>query len=411
MTVERLASGQGDLDLAVSDDDAAIVGMAPGAVIAFRDGEWWQRWLGFGQRLEVRGRADGGVDHHYMVNGRERPYEPEGSRWLATILPSLLRDSGFAADARVARLLRESGVRGIVTELNRFRSDWVRRLYVTQTVEQASLPSASLAELLRGVRVIGSDYELAESLIAIADRQPVQQAVPEFFDAVDGMGSDYERRRVLTHVLSSKTATDAMLAAGLRSAARLGSDYERASVLMEVAARHPLPGALHALYLSAARGMGSDYERGRALDVLPAQAAAAAPPAAPAVPVAPAAPAMPATPAVPPASMKEMATLIERISRMERELQSQAQSVAQLAPQLAEVRARLSAAATQSVMRDEIRQLEREMREAAQRRAELTANRDEIAARQAEIEAVREQVEALARALEAARQRQAPPAR
>ena len=40
---------------------------------------------------------------------RELPFEPEGRPWLARALPDILRRTGIAAPARVARILAKSG--------------------------------------------------------------------------------------------------------------------------------------------------------------------------------------------------------------------------------------------------------------------------------------------------------------
>jgi hypothetical protein len=258
------------------------------------------------------------------VNGRQLPFEPEGQRWLAELLPRIVRDTGFGAEARVARILEQSGVAGVAAEVDRLGSDWVRRRYVVLAAEQATLSAADVGDLVRAAGAIGSDYELAEALLVINERHGVPDpAGPDFFAVVEGIGSDYERRRVLEAVARRPDVSEAGLEGVLRSAASIGSDYERATVLSSVAG-HAVSGSLREPYLAAAQTIGSDYDRARAMEPLLQQLPASAPAA-----------------GSDDGTQERLERLADEVSRLERDVAERLQADGSLSAQLARARAEL----------------------------------------------------------------------
>ena len=81
----------------------------------------------FSTGVEVKGLADGKVERSYYRNGFTRTYEPEGREFLATMLQKVVRVSGFAADSRVERFLKQGGVNAVIAEIELFQGDYARR--------------------------------------------------------------------------------------------------------------------------------------------------------------------------------------------------------------------------------------------------------------------------------------------
>ena len=86
-----------------SDDDTDVRTMSPGGWLKISDGKWLGR-----HSVEIRER-DGQLEHLYYVNASSRPYEPEGRAWLHQNLPKFVRNTGIAAESRVAKLLTNGG--------------------------------------------------------------------------------------------------------------------------------------------------------------------------------------------------------------------------------------------------------------------------------------------------------------
>lgn len=253
----------------LTDDDRDVSRLSPDGSLTIAEGDWLRRWFLGGRRVVLRARGDGTIERQFFSAGRERPYDPEGARWLADVLPRLVRATGLAADARVARILRTEGVTGVLADISRLDTDHVRVTYFVSLIEQADVGGPLLAQALaQAGREIGSDYELARLLIRCAARamadEPARRA---FFDVAAAIDSDYELHRVLANAVGDEPPVPESMAAALEAAAGIGSDYELASFLRSVAERRLIDQAPEPFF-RAVETLDSDYERRRALDAV-----------------------------------------------------------------------------------------------------------------------------------------------
>lgn len=253
-----------------------------------------------------------GVQHVYTVTsdgsgvltrrltraGAEVPLDAAGKAWIAAALPRMFRESGYDAEARVARLLAAGGPQRVLSEVelcsgdhakacylgrllgtvrldpeqaglalaaaSRIDSDYELRGALSSALRTQSLDAERFALLLRTAGQIGSDYESAELLVESAERLPDDAAArTAWLSAADKVGSDYELGRSLSAGLdASARAQDAAFTAQLvaLAARRVGSDFELRSVLEQVAPRATDP-AITAAYVAAVGQIGSDFEQ------------------------------------------------------------------------------------------------------------------------------------------------------
>ena len=181
-----------------TDDDTDVRQVSAGGYLKISDGAWFGR-----HSVEIRERG-GQLDRRYYVNGSERPYEPDGRVWLRDNLPKFVRNTGIGAPARVARFLKSGGVTAVMGEIGRIDSTYVKGIYFKELFKQATLtPEQYRQAMAQASREMKSDYELAQLLIAVADRLP-------------------GRRRLARRVLHGRVQH----LVGLRAAPRLFDDAE-----------------------------------------------------------------------------------------------------------------------------------------------------------------------------------------
>jgi len=220
------------------------------------------------RRLRVAPGPGGRQTYEYKLDGRARPFDEAGQRWLADFLLALERSSGFAADQRVPYLLQKGGPDGLLAEVGHLTSDYVRSRYLLAMLAVASLDEATLTRTMETAgRRIGSDYELARVLMATAGKYPLATpgARSAFLQAAGTIESDYERARVLMEILKRPDLNRDAARTALASAAALRSDYERARVLVAISDANLLDLSMQPVYIRAIIGMSSDYERARVL--------------------------------------------------------------------------------------------------------------------------------------------------
>ncbi|OFV91819.1 MAG: hypothetical protein A3G76_15010 [Acidobacteria bacterium RIFCSPLOWO2_12_FULL_65_11] len=223
-------------------------------------------WLSlFGQRYAVRGNADGTTTRRFNVGGVERPIDAEARAWIADTIQHLVRN-GFGAEARVARILASQGPSGVLDEIARFDSNFIKARYFALLLQQQRLDRPTAERTLRlASSQIGSDFELARVLIAFVEAVPLDETLaPAFVEAANAIGSDFEHARAL-RALMARQQTPVAVKAVLASTPRIGSDFEKGRVLRDLAQRKDIGADAVSGIVRATASIGSDFEHARVL--------------------------------------------------------------------------------------------------------------------------------------------------
>src|SRR5882672_11125841 len=237
----------GDGKFTFNDDFSDIATLASGGRIVIK--------VDYGahdRRLTIQ-RGNNGLEHAYKIDGDIRAFDDEAKAWLKETLTFLLRRTGFMAEERSRWILERRGIQGLIEELGELTGDYTRRIYYQAAVESGKLDAAGYERLVTMAgQTIDSDYELAEFLIAVAQKQPLTEKMQAgFITAAKSISSDYERHRVLKAALSRPGITPATEAAMLEAAGDISSDYELAELLMELNEARPIDDAVRPAFFKA----------------------------------------------------------------------------------------------------------------------------------------------------------------
>lgn len=69
----------------------------------------------------------GSIKRSYWINGQSSDFDDDARKWLASILNQTVRLGGYDAKARVQKLLKQSGPRGVLDEISQLKSDHLRK--------------------------------------------------------------------------------------------------------------------------------------------------------------------------------------------------------------------------------------------------------------------------------------------
>jgi beta-lactamase regulating signal transducer with metallopeptidase domain len=258
-----------DGEVEFSDDDTDVKSLSPGGLLRIRDGGMMTSLVG-GHTIEFRADGSGAITRRYWVGSSERPFDPEGRKWLASILPRFIRQSGIGAPARVARLLKQKGPSGVLAEISLIEGSWAKRRYFSELLKATTLDAATIRQVLgQAGRELDSDFELASFLIDNADKLILDDATRQaYFDASRSIESDFEMHRVFSAALKRGPVPSAVLVSMLNTSHNIDSDFEEASLLVDVAKLQALDNATRAAFFSALDTVQSDFEHHRVLTAL-----------------------------------------------------------------------------------------------------------------------------------------------
>jgi hypothetical protein len=159
-------------------------------------------------------------------------------------------------------------VNGVLAEISRIQSTYVKGLYYRELFKQAALTPEQYKQVMTqaGTEMRSSSYELARLLIAIADKLPSDDASRRaYFQAASGITSSYELRRVYSTMLKRGPVSSETLAVLLENTASITSDYELSELLRQILSQQRLDERNRAAFFRRVATIKSDYERRRVL--------------------------------------------------------------------------------------------------------------------------------------------------
>ncbi|MFL6278864.1 MAG: M56 family metallopeptidase [Vicinamibacterales bacterium] len=262
-----------DGDVEFTDDDTDVKRLSPGGSLRIRDGGMMTSLLG-GYTVEFTTDGSGNISRRFWVGSSERPFDPEGRKWLASVLPRFIRQSGIGANARVARILKAKGPAGVLAEISLIEGSWGKRRYFSALLKAGPLDAATMRQVLvQAGNEIDSDFELASFLIEGADKLLVDDLSRQaYFDAARSIDSDFEMHRVFSAVVKRGPIPPPLLGSLLATSRNIDSDFEEASLLIEVAKLQSLDNATRAAFFTALETVQSDFEHHRVLSALGSRA-------------------------------------------------------------------------------------------------------------------------------------------
>lgn len=253
---------EGKIDL--SKDDKSVLSISPGGFLEISRGSF-----GNTRKIEIVSDKNGNLSSKYYEGRNEVDFDPDGKKWLADILPQVVRQTGIGAESRISRIYKNTGVNGLIDEVDEINSvsSSVRNLYLVIMIDQIRFSNDELGSLIPELRIIGSNstkgtllreilykYKLSSNLqcellettrtldyntergsvlrVLNPDLIEDEDVVDAYFNIIDEMVINSEKGNVLKHLLSVKKIRNETYIPFLESVSRFSSEREKGSVLL-----------------------------------------------------------------------------------------------------------------------------------------------------------------------------------
>ena len=250
-------------------------------------------------------RRDGTVERQFFVEGEEQEWGAEANRFVAEVMPIVLRETAINVDERIAWLIETQGHAGLLDEIELIQSDFAQRVYTVRYAQKESIATqdferlmkltadhmssdfdvrttlietfdaemptgASLDALLAAGQMISSDFDVRMVLDHIGPSLPsTPEGTTAYLDLARTISSDFDMRLVLQALLTRTNADDDLVARAFDVAgSEISSDFDLRVVLSEAAGRVGQSDTLARAYTTAAGSISSDFDHRLALTAL-----------------------------------------------------------------------------------------------------------------------------------------------
>ena len=222
------------------------------------------------RKLEIKPGADGKLQRFYWVNGAPHELDSEGKQWVSAIILDAVRQSGYDAERRVARLFEHGGAAAVLDEVAQIKGDYAKSVYLRHLLKDRQVDAAAARRVVQmAARDISSAYEKQQVLAALAGKYlDDKETLAEFAASIPTINTDYERGQALAALVKDRKLTSDQLKIVVPAVAKMSSDHDKANALLGLLKAGGTEAVAQPAFFEAVNGIHSAYDRARVLSAV-----------------------------------------------------------------------------------------------------------------------------------------------
>ena len=247
-----------------NDPETDVTYISPGGFLKFS-----KRSFGNRRTIILEGEANGVITREYREGSKKLPFEPEGRKWMASVLPEIIRTTGIGADERVKKFYKKGGIDAVISEISELPSNYVQSIYYTAAFAIPNLSNKDVVLLVEDAGdEISSSYELSKILVnnsKIITKS--EQSMAAAIEVASEISSSYEQSKVYKHYLTKTDLSAANKSLVIKAVREISSSYEQSKVLVAVL-EDDLSKENISLVINEVEHISSSYEQSKVLQYL-----------------------------------------------------------------------------------------------------------------------------------------------
>ncbi|WP_430815392.1 hypothetical protein [Carboxylicivirga sp. RSCT41] len=201
----------------LSEDNKMITGISANGFVEIN-----KTAFGNNRRLFIHADDKGTITYEYYVGKTETAFDPEGKKWLAEVLPDIVKRSDLGVESRVRQLYSKKGLRAVLDAMEdlpssstySYSSEW--NVFTIKTSSYKSGSSASKNTFLKTL---------------VFDNQLKNQDIVPVLNEIEEVRSNSTKGTLIRHILENYKLNTEQLAAVLDATSTHDYNTERGSTL------------------------------------------------------------------------------------------------------------------------------------------------------------------------------------
>jgi len=215
----------------------------------------------FGSRRTIKISTEGKLVKREYFEGRSAvSYEPEGRKWLAEILPEVVRTTTIAAESRVNRFFAKGGTQAVLDEIDLLKGDYMKSHYANLLMKKPVAEKDYAMVISKVTRDMDSDHYISQFLDNnLSKFMQNKESVSAVFTATNKMGSDHYKTQVIKEALQNQSASIENVKIILVSASKMESDHYKTEVLTSLMRQSNLTDPIMSEIINTSKSIDSDH--------------------------------------------------------------------------------------------------------------------------------------------------------
>ncbi|MCF6359496.1 MAG: hypothetical protein L3J29_01900 [Cyclobacteriaceae bacterium] len=247
-----------------TDDETDVKSISPGGFLRFS-----KRSFGTKRLIVLEGESNGNIYREYKEGSKKIAFEPDGKRWMASVLPEIIRRTGIGAAERAKKFYARGGINALLTEISMLPTDYVKGIYYDAAFRLPELKTGEMALLIDDAgSQISSSYELSHILMDNATiYSKDKKALGAAIIAAGKVSSSYDQAKVYKYLLTKANLNDADKGMVIKNVRGISSSYDKSGVLQAII-KEELSSENIKLVVSEISYINSSYEQSKVLQSL-----------------------------------------------------------------------------------------------------------------------------------------------
>ncbi|MDP4258509.1 MAG: hypothetical protein Q8937_09765 [Bacteroidota bacterium] len=235
-----------------TDDETAIASITPGGYLKYSFNE---------KKMTAESNLQGDIAYTLYDGHQTLPLNDSGRKFLAASIREIFAD-GFDAEGRADRVAARGGKRALLEEAGKFKSSYIRGLYLDRLFKNDSLTRDDLQGLLIHIGELDGDYEKEQYLKRFSAVQLEDTVlVGAWLGAVENIHSDDNKKNLLIRLIKKDSLSNGSFNKVLDISETLGGDWDKENVLGTLIDKGGLSAGQIERVLEAVRHLGPDPDK------------------------------------------------------------------------------------------------------------------------------------------------------
>lgn len=217
----------------LNNDETAVESITPGGFLKFKHND---------EKFAAESNIQGEISYTMYDGSEQLILDEKGKKFLANAIHEMI-ELGYDAQGRMNRIYGKAGNKGLLAEVEKFKDDNLKGMYIDRLLKSDSLSKEEQLALVKQIGGLNADYQKENFLRRFtADQLKDSTLLQAWLRAVGPMGGETEKSNLLRYLIARDTVVSRQVFDQILDLAEhFNADWEKQNLLSQLIKRDTIP--------------------------------------------------------------------------------------------------------------------------------------------------------------------------